>query len=213
MARDWTREEDVARIRLVRGRDLVEHRLCELNGILTGMRLAREPDAGLGNLQAWIESHEEIWETWPVGPLRESLALHTQGEVERRETLQAIGVWAPGLERHVRAWTLTPKAEFEKAPRIRFKGMRMVFSGVFTGCRKEQAEAASHLLGALVRRQVARVTDWLVVGNRCHPGWKGSRRGRKIEAVERWRASGESACRIVREDDWADAVIAQVGRT
>ena len=212
------RGHDPEWIRLVRRRDIIEHRMSELQGLMEGRRIARERDGGLRAIAEWINTEETLWETWPASRIREVLAacLQSDWDETRHRKMKAIeGALAKfegPLRDEVKSWADSPDAPWDEDAAIEFRGKRMVFSGVFRGCERLNAEEASARLGAQIRGNVAKITDYLVVGSRCQPGWKHKRRGRKIEKVARWREKGETRCVIVREEQWADAVIETVNR-
>ena len=211
------REEDLAWIRLVRRHDLMEHRMSELCGMLQGRKLSARRDGGLRYVARWIEEHEELWERWPVSAMRGMLSHALDPEwrgtdAEVAEVEAALERYTPTLVDEVHSWSLVPLAPYDEKAHIEFEGRRMVFSGVFVGCTKWHAKEWSRVMGAQVRQDVARVTDVLVVGGRCHPGWKQSRYGRKIAQVVAWRKSEETRCRIVREQQWTEALVAEAAR-
>ena len=205
-------------IRLVRRRDIIEHRMSELQGLMEGRRIAREPDHGLRSVAEWLNTEETLWETWPASRIREVLAPCLQEDWDdtnhrKVKTIEgALAKFEGPLKDEVKSWADAPDAPWDEDATIEFKDRRMVFSGVFKSCERLNAEEASANLGAQIRSAVARVTDYLVVGSRCQPGWKHKRRGRKIEQIVRWRETGETQCAIVSEEQWADAVIETVNR-
>ena len=192
--------------------------MSELQGLMEGRRIARHPDGGLRAIAEWINTEETLWETWPASRIREVLGACLQSdwdETNHRKIKAIEGALAKfegPLKDEVSTWADTPDAPWDKDTKIEFKGKRIVFSGVFRGCERHNAEEASAALGAQIRSSVAKITDYLVVGARCQPGWKHKRRGRKIERVVHWREKGETECAIVTEEQWADAVIETVNR-
>lgn len=213
-------EHDDVWPRIVRHRNLLEHRLSELQGLMQGRRIAHAPDAGLEHLAHWLEEEETLWETWPIPELRNLLrpCLHPSWRTRQTQLRPyieaALAQYSQPLEAIARIWASRPEAPYDtvNADTLELLEKRLVFTGRFTGCSRMRAETRSEMLGALVRRDVAHNTDMLVVGARCHPGWIHSKRGRKIEKIIQWRAAGRSRCLIVREEDWADAVIAHAAR-
>ena len=205
-------------IRLVRRRDIIEHRMSELQGLMEGRRIARDEDRGLRAIAEWIETEETLWETWPASRIREILAPCLQNDWEETnhrkiKTIEGgLAKFEGPLKDEVKSWADAPDAPWDEDAKIEFKGKRMVFSGVFRACERWNVEEASAQLGAKIRRSVAKVTDYLVVGSRCQPGWKHKRRGRKIEQIVRWRETKETQCAIVTEEQWADAIIETVNR-
>ena len=202
-------------IRLMRRRDILEHRMSELQGLMEGRRLSRRKDRGLQAIAEWIQTEETLWETWPASRIREVLGpcLDSDWSNANERDYRVIENALQGFEGPLRdaaaEWAQAPDAPFDQA-RITFEGKRMVFTGVFRACERFTAEEATSQLGGLIRSSVAKVTDFLIVGARCQPGWKHKRRGRKIEQVAKWRDERVTQCMIVSEEAWAEAVIETV---
>ena len=202
---------------MLRREDLIEHRTSELWGWLQGISAARDPDRGIARLATWLESCEELHEAWPASALRGLLApaldprWREQGPPEAM--IGAIRRQLSRLSRDVRTsaeqWALQPLARYDRidAGDIVFEEAHVVITGEPVGCEREMAQAWLRLLGARVRSQVAMKGTYLLVGSRASAGWKHSRRGRKIERVERWRAQGRTQCLIVAETVWARALV------
>lgn len=205
-------------IRVMRRRDIFEHRISELQGLMEGRRIGRNTDGGLAAVAEWIEIEETLWETWPCSRLREILSPCREPEwasaspetVARIE--QAVEQYEGPLAEEARAWAEAPDAPFDENTTMVFTGKRFVFSGVFRHRERHTAEEATGMLGGHIRSDVARVTDFLIVGARCQPGWKHKRRGRKIENIVRWREEDKTECRIVSEEQFWDAIIEHATR-
>ena len=207
---------DPEMIRLVRRLDLEEHRMSELWGRLAGHRSMWEGEVvALERMAAWVEAHDEIHESHPLPGLREVLAPYLDPQelaARSPDGLQRTRLAIHQMMGHVRDAARSRERQPEVVyDRIRpvemvLKDSHLVFTGVLASCEREVAEMASAYVGANVRQNVALCGNWLVVGTRCHPGWKHSRRGRKIEKVEQWRAEGRTQCRIVPERIWAMAL-------
>ena len=193
-------------LRLIRRRDLVEHRLSELSGLLEGLRIAPPGGRVLARLESWLESAEELHETWPIDEWRERIGTWRGDEGGARDRLRLIF----GARRHVQAQArhaaLEPHVRFDRDVRIEFAGRVFVFTGVFSHCDRDVGEAATAALGAHVHPRVIQGAHYLVVGSWAHPAWKRARVGRKIERVQQWRRAERTECRIVPEDAWAKAL-------
>ena len=217
--------QDEEFIRTVRARELREHRLTELIGILQGLRWSVSDDGGVLAVARWLEEHPELHETWPANEIRDEIAatgcwndgwiedcaagdprrLATAAECLRREA----GPRLTQLQRAHEAMYERPRADFDDpVPTISFENRRFVFTGVFTLCDRSLGERATAALGGLVRTAVTRITDYLVVGTRTHAGWRHGQFGQKIARVQAWRNDAKTACAIVREEDWARAMLA-----
>ena len=203
-------EANLTDIVLMRHRDLAEHRVSELSGMLTGMTIGRRRGRGMKELGQWIEEHEAVWQCDGVAELREALAPAMEsGEVSisaRANIENAIHRISPYLHRQCEHFSSFPDVHYDAGP-ADLNG-RVVFTGVFVSTTRERAARITANLGAQVQSNVAMCTDLLIVGTRCHPAWKHARRGRKIEKIVRWRSERRTRCRITDESTWAEAVIA-----
>jgi hypothetical protein len=87
----------------------------------------------------------------------------------------------------------------EPVPVITFPGMRFCFTGTFRYGGRKVCEQAVISRGATVGN-IAKTTDYLVVGSRITDAWKHSTFGLKITQAMAWEVD------IVKEDDWIAAL-------
>jgi hypothetical protein len=90
-------------------------------------------------------------------------------------------------------------------PMMQFNGHVYAFTGKFRFGSRNTCEGAVLQLGADVRRQPTRDTNYLVVGEIGSRDWIHSCMGRKIESAIRLRETG-CAIKIVAEGHWGSAV-------
>ena len=209
---------NVDHLRVVRARDLVDHRLSEIAGFVQGVSAARGHNArALRMLVRWIESAEELHDIWPVSRWREAarwiLDTNDPDPEAVARTWRYIGHGSPKLVERVRRQRLRPIAEYDDpAPPIVFEGRVFVLTGIFESCSRGSpeepglAEAATTALGGTVHPRTIQRADYLVVGARANPAWKHSRFGRKIQRVQEWRKRYKTECAIVTEEHWAAAL-------
>ena len=196
-------------LRLVRRRDLCEHRASELWGWIQGIVAARCSTAeAIEQLHQWIERHEELHDEWPAASVRRVLAPAVPAATRARHAeaiLAELTRMGPRIDAHDRWRHTRPAAAYDALPGgAVLRARHCVFTGTFTLCERRLAEHATAALGALVRSAAAQRGDYLFVGARASTGWKHSAAGRKIHTVERWRAQGKTACLILTEESWAE---------
>ena len=137
---------NVDHLRVVRARDLVDHRLSEIAGFVQGVGAARGHNArALRMLVRWIESAEELHDIWPVSRWREAarwiLDTRDPDPEAVEKTWRYIGHGSPKLIERVRRQRLRPMAEYDDpAPPIVFEGRVFVFTGIFESCSRGSPE-------------------------------------------------------------------------
>lgn len=191
----------------------------QLNGIAHGLLAdGKLSDAEISALQAWLSDNEFLSGTYPFDELYSMtasiLADGVVTEDERRTLMVALGELVDFRESYnlssfdfevmKRKYTLGGVCAL--SPELSFAGKNFVLSGESSRATRREIADQILALGGLVKSDVSKRTDYLIVGNEGNPCWAFSCYGRKIEAAIQLRKGGAKIV-IVNENDFWDAVL------
>lgn len=109
-----------------------------------------------------------------------------------------------GMDSSVGEWKPTSLPLSHPVPELSFYGKRYCFSGTFDYGTRNRCEQAVKKRGATAGN-IAKCTDFLVIGNHATNTWRHSSYGTKIEKAVAWQGEG-SPVEIVSEDHWVEAL-------
>lgn len=188
-----------------------ERDLSELLGLAKGL-LA---DGGISkeeaqHLDAWVISHPDACEQWPVNRLSERLQhdfsdghIDEEERADLAELLSALVGGTAGLVVGEDAATALPIDT--PPPPLEWTGSVFVFTGKFPYGARASYERETVRRGAHCERTITKRTNYLVIGTFGSRDWVHTSFGRKIQKAVDYRSTG-IPLRIVAEGYWADAL-------
>lgn len=146
-----------------------------------------------------------IGDNFRVGKRREIL---TRSGMDRlhRQLRQLSGADEKGSPRGPTSSVLTMPP-----PKLEFKGKRYCFTGTFRFGHRWECEVAVEERGGVVGN-IARSTDYLVIGSDVTDSWEHSTFGRKITQAKAWIDQGVSDVAIVSEEHWVKHIRGMAGK-
>lgn len=191
----------------------------KLNGIAHGLLADRKlSDVEIRALQDWLSDNEFLNGTYPFDEIysltASILADGVVTEEERQTLMVALGELVDFRESYnlsvfdfakmKEKYTLNGVCAL--SPDLSFSGKSFVLSGESSRATRKEITEQIEALGGLVKSDVSKKTDYLIVGNEGNPCWAFTCYGRKIEAAIKFRKAGAKVL-IVNENDFWDAVM------
>ncbi|USD67155.1 BRCT domain-containing protein [Vibrio sp. SCSIO 43136] len=164
-------------------------------------------------IQALIDllgESEELCQVWPANVIISRLeAILEDGIVddeERAELLSMLkSICGQGFLDTGSAECFATDFFGEQIDLDGIEGKAICFTGKFLSGNRKSVEAAAKEKGAIVRSDVVKALDYLVIGSLASRDWKFSSHGRKIEAAIRNKQNGV-ATSILTEETWAEFI-------
>ena len=161
-------------------------------------------------LLKWLEANYEIADRWPANVLLDRLTLFLEdGLLDRDEEKDLLDILRqftgelPLHDAYAPAPTTLPLDQ--PPPPVEHEGRAFCFTGTFVFGPRKEVEAAAKELGAVIKRDVIKALDYLVIGSLATKDWIHANFGRKIEKAVKYKGQGASI-KIVHEDHWAQFV-------
>ncbi len=158
------------------------------------------------NLLAWLKAHPAVANAWPGNPvftlLQSALSgntLSSEAEGELLALLTSITGNPAIVTQGGQASTLLPFDD--PMPDLFFENAVFVLTGTFKMGRRAEVEALVESLGAeVVKKNVRKDTDFLVIADIGSKAWIHSTHGRKIERAVELRDVHQTGLAIVSEE-------------
>jgi NAD-dependent DNA ligase len=168
-------------------------------------------------LRNWLKAHPDVREKWPGEALSEKLqGIFADGVITReecedlRDTLSQMVGGEAGIIGGENAATSLPLDV--PAPKIVFRDQVFVFTGKFAFGPRSACEEITLDAGGICEENVARRTNYLVIGTLGSRDWIQTPYGRKIEKAVEYKTEGQKIY-IICEDHWAASLPKHEGGT
>ena len=187
-------------------------RSCEgLLGLCQGLladHVLNEPEVRF--LDLWLRDHSEISEVWPGNVIFSCVREILHDEVFSEEKLQCltellISVLGATWKETGATSGLSTKLPIQSDAQIFFVDRTFCFSGTFAAGKRSVCESLVGERGGIVKSDITRELDFLVVGKFDSPDWLNTSFGRKILKAVRYQEEG-CKVQIVSEKCWSEAI-------
>lgn len=181
-----------------------------LVGIAAGLVADRVLNDGeIQFLHDWLESHDEIASGWPgniiLARVRDVLKDGIITEGERQYLLVTLDELIGATNGMPSTSQLVTQLAFDEPASVRIDGNAFCLTGDFVYAPRAVCFRAIEERGGIVKKDVSRQIDYLVVGSLGSPEWKHGSYGTKIDRAMELKGGGGRPF-IIREDAWAAAL-------
>lgn len=186
-----------------------EDRINELLGLLAGISSDdRLVDLEIEKLIDWINGNEDISGEWPIYVLVERInQIIDDGVITQEERNNLLDI----IKRiSGQAFTDTGSADLlstdfleEEVEMFDHEGTHICFTGKFISGTRDTVQKKARQLGAVIKRDVTRSLDVLVIGIETSRDWRFTSYGRKIEKALNLKKEGHNII-IMSERVWVD---------
>lgn len=159
-------------------------------------------------LAGWLERHEHLRDTWAGGVIMDRVSsVLEDGIIEPDEIAQLKGTIESLMGGEVDdiiesvETPSAPSAIFHLDATIELEGAKVVLTGDFVSCTREEAIQRISAAGARVMSSVSSKTDYVIVGAIASSAWVHGNYGRKIERALELSNDGAPIL-IVEEHQW-----------
>jgi NAD-dependent DNA ligase len=165
-------------------------------------------DEEISFLKKWIENNENMQSFWPgkliYTKIHESLNDGVVSNEEREHLIDVMQKLVGGTLDKLPEQNLVTDLVFDQEL-IVFNGKRFCLTGEFVFAPRNHCELAISRRGGELSSGVTKKTDYVVVGSQGSREWRHGSFGTKIQSAMQLKEKGHKI-KIVREDDWADAL-------
>jgi len=156
-------------------------------------------------LLAWLKNNQEHQDKYPFNVLYQRLdEMLSDGildEDEQEELLSVMKSIVGGEEDIEGVEQSTSNIFDDPVPDVEFDGKVFVLTGVFTFADRPSCSKIIEDLGGIVKGNVTKATDYLIIGEVASEEWVHTNYGRKIEKAIEYRDRGIGV-KIVSETHW-----------
>ena len=205
---EWRDPDQVPRA--VYAQRVADRGVDEMIGICRGMIAdGRVEQSEAEYILRWLEANKEAASRWPCNLLaaraREYLEDGHLDSEEARDLLETMRqITGDNLQVNTQP-QFSIQADL-MASSIVFEGSAFCFTGKFAFGSRRECERETEQLGGIIKDNLTKKVDYLVLGCFGADAWIHSSFGRKIEKAQELRKKGADIC-IVPEDTWAGCII------
>lgn len=159
-------------------------------------------------LLKWIETNQDVIEAWPASQIYKRIAvalddgfLDKDEELELFELLKSFTGHIPVQDEYANLSTTLPLDM--PPPDITFEQRGFCLTGTFAFGKRAECQKIIADLGGIIKPDVSRKVDYLVVGVLGTLDWIHTSYGRKIERALKLKKKGHGI-KIVFEDHWVN---------
>jgi NAD-dependent DNA ligase len=166
-------------------------------------------EAEIGFLDAWLQEHRELADTWPGDVIARRLrAILADGVVthdEAEDLKETLSLITGGFLDHGVVSGTSTRLPLEDVHSILFPDTTFCFTGKFLYGARARCHQATEALGGICQGNVTSSLHFLVIGDLASRDWITTSYGRKIEAAINLKERGNSI-RIISEKNWSQFV-------
>ncbi len=184
-----------------------ESKINEFVGLLAGITA----DNSLNNLEiakllSWLESNQDIKTQWPVNVIAEQLHLAFEDNIvtpDEREHLLEVMKQITGIRFEESGVAYGMATEFfeDDINELNHENSVFCFTGTFVTGTRSVVQNTAKSKGAIIKKDVTKNVDYLVIGTLASRDWRFTSHGRKIEKALTLKNSGRPII-IINERTW-----------
>jgi NAD-dependent DNA ligase len=203
MSNDWGRDAK-------RYQNEFRQSAAQLVGIAAGLVADRIlTDGEIQFLHGWLEAHDEVSVAWPGNIILARVhAVLEDGiitDAERAYLIATLDDLIGAPNGRPAAAQLVTQLAFDEPAKVEINGNAFCLTGDFVYAPRPVCFQAIESRGGIVKKDVSRQIDYLVVGGLGSPEWKHGSYGTKIDRAMEIKGRGGRPF-IIREDLWAAAL-------
>ena len=184
-----------------------ESKINEFVGLLSGVTADNSlNDLEISKLLIWLEENQDVKNEWPVTVIAEQLQLALEDNIvtsDEREHLLEVMRQITGIRFEESGIAYGMATEFfeDDIDSLIHESSIFCFTGTFvTGTRSAVQNTAKNK-GAIIKNNITKDLDYLVIGTLASRDWRFTSHGRKIEKALSLKNSGKKIT-IINERTW-----------